>query len=97
MDDIKIPDEVVEAAVKELWGISHGARVENEWFLKGKARAAIAAARPAIRNEALKEAARVCDGVAADPLVMFGMDAAKWQETTAKDCAAAIRALMEKP
>ena len=42
---------------------------------------------------ALEEAAKVCDKVSADPLIMFGHDAVKWQETTANDCAAGIRAL----
>jgi len=37
----QIPDEVVEAAARAAWGVL---RAEDEWLLKTKARAAIAAA-----------------------------------------------------
>jgi hypothetical protein len=87
-----IPDEVVEAVAKV---IATTTEPIDKWrYHLPEARAAIAAARPAIRAEALEEAAKAADEATAfdDALQK---SAGCW--TTGQRIAASIRALKDQP
>jgi len=48
------------------------------------------------RNDALEEAAAICDGVAVDGLTKLGGSAEPWMRATAEDCARYIRRRISK-